>query len=110
MNKTFKDFILEDLDVFFNVDEMADKHELEGQDLDLIVVDSSLEDLKGFGRDQLNVAQEVFKIFKTVYVKSSDFYIPKVDSELVLDGESYFVEEAKNQNGVIKIVLSANES
>lgn len=110
MNKTFKDFILEDLDVFFNVDEMADKHELEGQDLDLIVVDSSLEDLKGFGRDQLNVAQEVFKIFKTVYVKSSDFYIPKVDSELVLDGESYFVEEAKDQNGVIKIVLSTNES
>ncbi|ACA41240.1 hypothetical protein J2D69_15895 [Lysinibacillus sphaericus] len=110
MNKTFKDFITEDLDVFFNVDEMADKHELEGQELDLIVVDSSLEDLKGFGRDQLNVAQEVFKIFKTVYVKSSDFYIPKVDSELVLDGESYYVEEAKDQNGVIKIVLSANES
>ncbi|MCG7435562.1 hypothetical protein [Lysinibacillus fusiformis] len=110
MNKTFKDFILEDLDVFFNVDEMADKHELEGQDLDLIVVDSSLEDLKGFGRDQLNVAQEVFKIFKTVYVKSSDFYIPKVDSELILDGQSYYVEEAKDQNGVIKIVLSANES
>lgn len=110
MNKTFKDFILEDLDVFFNVDEMADKHELEGQELDLIVVDSSLEDLKGFGRDQLNVAQEVFKIFKTVYVKSSDFYIPKIDSELVLDGESYYVEEAKDQNGVIKIVLSANES
>ncbi|MEF7494351.1 hypothetical protein V4V34_07160 [Lysinibacillus sphaericus] len=110
MNKTFKDFILEDLDVFFNVDEMAAEHELEGQNLDLIVVDSSLEDLKGFGRDQLNVAQEVFKIFKTVYVKSSDFYIPKVDSELVLDGESYYVEEAKDQNGVIKIVLSANES
>lgn len=110
MNKTFKDFITEDLDVFFNVDEMADKHELEGQELDLIVVDSSLEDLKGFGRDQLNVAQEVFKIFKTVYVKSSDFYIPKIDSELVLDGESYYVEEAKDQNGVIKIVLSANES
>lgn len=110
MNKTFKDFILEDLDVFFNVDEMAEEHELEGQNLDLIVVDSSLEDLKGFGRDQLNVAQEVFKIFKTVYVKSSDFYIPKVDSELVLDGESYYVEEAKDQNGVIKIVLSANES
>ncbi|WP_336634902.1 hypothetical protein [Lysinibacillus fusiformis] len=110
MNKTFKDFILEDLDVFFNVDEMAVEHELEGQNLDLIVVDSSLEDLKGFGRDQLNVAQEVFKIFKTVYVKSSDFYIPKVDSELVLDGESYYVEEAKDQNGVIKIVLSANES
>lgn len=110
MSKTFKDFILEDLDVFFNVGEMADEHELDGQDLDLIVVDSSLEDLKGFGRDQLDAAQEIFKVYKTVYVKSSDFYIPKVDSEITLDGQGYFVEEAKDQNGVIKIVLSAHES
>jgi len=110
MNKTFKDFILEDLDVFFNVDEMADEHELDGQNLDLIVVDSSLEDLKGFGRDQLDAAQEIFKVYKTVYVKSSDFYIPKVDSGIILDGQGYFVEEANDQNGVIKIVLSAHES
>ncbi|MCE4044562.1 hypothetical protein LXM56_10530 [Lysinibacillus fusiformis] len=110
MNKTFKDFILEDLDVFFNVDEMAEEHELDGQNLDLIVVDSSLEDLKGFGRDQLDAAQEIFKFYKTVYVKSSDFYIPKVDSEINLDGQGFFVEEAKDQNGVIKIVLSAHES
>lgn len=89
---------------------MADEHELDGQDLDLIVVDSSLEDLKGFGRDQLDAAQEIFKVYKTVYVKSSDFYIPKVDSEITLDGQGYFVEEAKDQNGVIKIVLSAHES
>lgn len=110
MNKTFKDFILEDLDVFFNVDEMADEHELGGRNLDLIVADSSLEDLKGFGRDQLDAAQEVFKVYKTVYVKSNDFYIPKVDSEITLDGQGYYVEEAKVQNGVIKIVLSAHES
>ena len=110
MNKTFKDFIMEDLDVFFNVEEMADEHVLDGQDLDLIVIDSSLEDLIGFGRDQLDAAQEVFKVFKTVYVKSSDFYVPKVDSELNLDGQGYYVEEAKDQNGVIKIVLSAHES
>ncbi|WP_433595135.1 hypothetical protein [Lysinibacillus xylanilyticus] len=110
MNKTFKDFILEDLDGFFNEDEFADRHELDGQNLGLIVIDSSLEDLIGFGREQLDAAQEVFKVFKTVYVKSSDFYIPKVDSGLNLDGQDYYVEEAKDQNGVIKIVLSAHES
>jgi len=110
MNKTFKDFILEDLNVFFNVDEMADEHELDGQTLDLIVVDSSLEDLKGFTREQLDAAQEVFKIFKTVYVKSSDFYVPKIDSELTLDGYGYYVEESYDQNGVIKIILSAHDS
>ncbi|MGE7942818.1 hypothetical protein ACQKNB_12090 [Lysinibacillus xylanilyticus] len=110
MSKTFKDFIMEDLDVFFNVDEMADEHELEGQTLDLVVVDSSLEDLKGLGREQLDATQEVYKVFKTVYVKSSDFYVPKIDSELVLDGQRYYVEESGEEMGVIRIVLSANES
>lgn len=110
MNKTFKDFILEDLNVFFNVNEMADPHELDGQTLDLIVVDNSLEDLNGLGREQLDAMQEVYKVYKTVYVKSSDFYVPKIDTELVLDGLSYYVEESGEEMGVIRIVLSANES
>lgn len=110
MSKTFKDFIMKDLDVFFNVDEMADEHKLEGQTLDLVVVDSSSEDLKGLGREQLDATQEVYKVFKTVYVKSSDFYVPKIDSELVLDGQRYYVEESGEEMGVIRIVLSANES
>lgn len=110
MNKTFKDFILEDLNVFFNVNEMADQHELDGQTLDLIVVDNSLEDLNGLGRAQLDATQEVYKVYKTVYVKSSDFYVPKIDTELVLDGLSYYVEESGEEMGIIRIVLSANES
>ena len=110
MNKTFKDFITEDLDVFFNVNEMADKHVLEDQTLDLVVVDSSLQDLKGIGRDQLDATQEVYKVYKTVYAKSSDFYVPKIDSEIVLDGQSYYVEESGEEMGVIRILLSANES
>lgn len=110
MSKTFKDFILEDLDVFFNVDEMADQHELDGQTLDLIVVDNNLEDLKGLGREQLDAMQEVYKVYKTVYVKSSEFFVPKIGTELVLDGLSYYVEESGEEKGVIRIVLSANES
>lgn len=110
MNKTFKDFIMEDLNVFFNDNEMADKHELAGQSLDLIVVDNSSEDLSGLGRKQLDATQDVFKVYKTVYVKSSDFYVPKINSELVLDGLIYDVEESGEEMGVIRIVLSANES
>lgn len=110
MNKTFKDFIMEDLNVFFNVDEMATQHELEGDILDLVVVDTTLEDLQGFGRDQLNASQEVFKVFKTIYVKSSEFYVPKVDSCLTLDGSEFYVEEAGEELGIIRILVSANES
>lgn len=110
MNKTFKDFILEDLNVFFNDDEMADQHELDGQSLSLIVVDNSSKDLNGLGREQLDASQEVYKVYKTVYVKSSDFYVPKIDSEIVLDGQSYYVEESGEEMGVIRVLLSANES
>ncbi|MEA0556461.1 hypothetical protein U1P98_23185 [Lysinibacillus irui] len=107
----FKEALEKDLSsVFFNVDEMADQHEFDGQTLDLIVVDNNLEDLNGLGREQLDAMQEVYKVYKTVYVKSSDFFVPKIGTELVLDGLSYYVEESGEEMGIIRIVISANES
>lgn len=111
MIKTFKDFILEDLDVFFNDEEFGDEHELDGETLIAIAVDNSINnDSKGLSKEQHYASQEVYKKTKTVYVKSADFYIPKVDSTISLDGESYYVDEANEHNGIIKILLSANES
>lgn len=111
-NKTFKDFVNEDLNVFFNLDEFAEEHELEGKLLTMIVVDIKSDNTSttGIQRDQLYASQEVFKQYKTIYVKDSDFYIPKIDSVLDLDGEKYFVEEAGMEKGVIRILLSAHES
>ncbi|MEG0473123.1 MAG: hypothetical protein RR588_12390 [Solibacillus sp.] len=108
---TFKDFIMEDLDVFFDLDEMATEHELEGKFVPLIISDNQSNDKQtGMSRDQSYASQEVFKQYKTVYVKAADFYIPKVDSVIVLDGHEYYVEEAGDEKGVIRIVISANES
>ena len=107
----FKDTLEADLsNVFFNDDEMAAKHELDGEELTIVVVDNSLEDLNGLGREQLNASQEVFKVFKTIYVKSSDIYVPKVESYLILDGDEFYVEEAGEDMGLIRILVSANES
>jgi len=109
--KTFKDYVNEDLNVFFNLKEFAEEHELEGETLPMIVIDHKLENnATNLPRDQIYASQEVFKRYKTVYVKTSDFYVPKVDSELILDGESFFVEEAGEEQGIIRILLSANES
>jgi len=43
-------------------------------------------------------------------VKACDFYVPKVGNILMLDGEEYYVEEASEDMGIIRIVVSANES
>lgn len=106
----FKESLEKDLSsVFFNANEFAEKHELEGKELDL-VVESNLGGVKGYGKDQLSASQEVYSNFKTIYVKSPDFYVPKVDSTLELDGKEYYVEEASEEMGVIRIVISAYES
>lgn len=106
----FKEALEKDLSsVFFNVDELAEKHELDGEILDL-VVESNVEHVKDYGRDQLSASQEVFLHLKTIFVKSCDYYVPKVGNSLVLDGEEYYVEEASENMGIIRIIVSANES
>lgn len=110
-NKTFKDFINEDLDVFLNLDEFADEHELDGEIVPAIIVNSqSNDDMSGFPREQLYATQEVYKQIKTIYVKSTDYGVPKVDSSITLDGEEYFVDAASEVSGIIKIVVYVNES
>lgn len=110
-NKTFKDFVNEDLNVFFNLDEFAEEHELDGEQLNIIVIDSKSDDnFTGYPREQLYASQEVYKSYKTIYVRSEDFYVPKVDSVITLDGEEFYVDEASEEMGVIRILVSSNES
>lgn len=109
--KTFKEFANEDLDVFFDLGEMAEEHELEGEIIPLIISDNQSNDkLTGLTREHAYAAQELYKQFKTIYVKAADFYVPKVDSIIILDGQEFYVEEAADEKGVIRIVISANES
>ncbi|PIC80538.1 hypothetical protein CSV75_01740 [Sporosarcina sp. P18a] len=111
MKRMFKDFATEDLNVFFNLNEMADMHELDGAELPILVVTTKADDkLSGMPRDQIYASQEVYKTYRTIYVKTSDFFIPKIDSVITLDGKEYYVEETSDESGVIKIVVSANES
>jgi len=110
MAKTFKDFLQQDVsNVFFNIDEMSDEHELEGRTLNIIVDESNLEGMRGYGKDQLSASQELYVHFITIFVKISDFYVPKVGSQLRLDNQYYYVEESYDESGIVKIVLSANE-
>lgn len=109
---SFKEFAESDLDsVFFNEDEFADEHELDGEKLSLVIVENNFDSVsQGFSRNQLNATQEVFQQLKTIYVKSKDYYVPKVDSTITLDGFEYYVEEAREEQGIIRIVVSSNES
>lgn len=102
---------MEDLDVFFNGIEFAEEHELEGEMLLCIVVNSDTRDqASGYGQSHDYASQEVYQEKKTVYVKTQDFFLPKVGSVLSLNGDEFYVEETDEQKGVLKIILVANES
>lgn len=108
--KTFKDFIHEDLNVFFNLDEFAEIHNLDGNDLPIIVIESKSDDLfTGYPQEQMYSSQEVFKKYKTIYVKSEDYEKPIIGSEIFLDGESLFVDEVSDDLGVIRILAFTHD-
>lgn len=107
----FKDIVAKDLDnVFFNVDELAEDHLLQGEIVPMVLInDKSDNNMTGFSREQLYAAQEVYKQYKTIYVKSVDFYVPNIGTTLNLDEFEYYVEEVSEDCGVICILLSLNE-
>lgn len=110
--KTFKDFASEDLNVFFNLNEFAEEHELDGNIIPLVVVDSKSDanfSRSGYSREQLYASQEVYKKYKTIYVKSSDYEKPLVDSEIYLDNEQLYVEEVSEDMGVIRILAYTHD-
>lgn len=109
--KTFKDFITEDLDVFFNAEEFAKEHSLQGEQLLCIVIDGeNKENNTGISADHRQASQETYVIYKRVYIKSELFFLPKIKSVIELDGEEYYVEEASEQTGIIYMLLTLNES
>ena len=105
----FKEQLDKDLNVFINIDEFAEQHELDGKLLPVVVDGDDFKEFSGI-LEMENAMRGIFQTTLTVYVKSSDFEKPDVGSRLTLDDKSYFVTSVSESAGVLKIVLSAYES
>lgn len=105
---TFKDFITRDLVTFFNLNEFAELHNIDGREVPAIV-DSDI--LKIRSDNRYERFDGVYKGEVTVYVRASDFVNrPVFGQHLRLDGKLYLVVECNEVSGVLEIVLGANES
>lgn len=109
-NKTFKDFVQSDLDVFFNPVEFGEFHTLGSKEIMMIIVEDGFEGKNRRTDDFDEVTQNLYESLKTIYLKSSDYKKPDVGKRITLDGEKYYVVGSSVTAGVLKISLSANES
>lgn len=106
----FKEDLKKDLNVFFNIKEFAQEHEIDGKTVIIVVNDDVL---KGFNTtSQYNDYTEgVFLASKTIYVKKEDFNKKPIKGQrLRLDNKYYYVELVKELGEIYEITLVANES
>lgn len=104
----FKDYLASDISVFFNSDEFAELHDIDGQQV-LAVVDIDI--LKVRSDRRAERYDGVYKGEVTVYVKAADLPSRPVHGQhLRLDKKLYLVAECTENMGVLEITLEANES
>lgn len=107
--KTFKDFANEDIsEVFFNFDEFAETHNIDGVDMVAIIDSDVLKIRSNYKQDQYD---GVYKGELAVFVRETDINErPVFGQRLRLNGKLYLVVECTEDMGVLEIVLEANDS
>ena len=107
----FKELAFQDItNVFFNLEEFAEEHNIDGRKM-LVIVDSieaerrtrkQFEKLRIDGISMSNIL---------VYVPRKTFgQQPAQGRRLMMDGRPYIVEDARDEGGVLSIELSAYKS
>jgi len=104
LNKTFKDFLLHDVNnVFVNQDEFAEKAIIEGVEMD-IVPDTDL----------ISPADKKYQVaaYDVVFHVASSYFedIPQAEKLMNFNGRDYMIESVSNDMGMLKITLSRNNS
>lgn len=102
----FKDMVIDDLDeVFFDMDEFAETHNVDGKDIDIVLTSTTFKSAKmtyGLMKATLNPKETAInKSGYLLYIRDKDSrgrYT--VNAMLKLDGETMFIQDVKHYSGV----------
>lgn len=103
----FKDAVLNDIsNVFFNVDEFAEKHYINDQDV-FCIVDKDI--TKERNQTMSNYAEGVFIDSVVIYVRCRDIENKPVEGELLyLDDIMYIVRSVNVESGILVILAEVH--
>ena len=98
-----KEKVQSDLAVFFNLDEFAEQHLIDGRSLNVIVDNDKLKERSKKEYDGLTVGELLY------YVKAEDFgERPEQGTPQVFDGRQMYVFDIREDMGLYEIILSQN--
>jgi hypothetical protein len=106
----FKDTLSDDLELFFDDDEFAEVHILDGEEVLLVIDEDIYQGRESFSQDVYNASQGVYQSKVKIHVQSTDYERPVVGQQVVFDGEFYYVGHVSESTGVLSIELNANEA
>lgn len=103
----FKDVVADDIsDVFFNLEEFGDKHII-GKKEAICILDEERFQNKQRNRYKSLENDGIFVEGLTLFVEKSFFkFLPHSGEKLLIDGVRYYVEETKEDMGLLEIDLT----
>jgi hypothetical protein len=106
-----KNYIALDLATFFNLDEFADLHDIDGQQVPAIIDSDVLKKFSRGSMQRMPYNDGVYTSETMLFVRESDLgYRPVIGQHLRLDGEHYLVTDCTENAGVLEITLEANRA
>lgn len=100
--KTFKDFLMDDHQVFFNADELATTANVDGKDILVQIDEDRL-------KEKANVEYGVTAGLILYFVKVSDLAnLPRVGNQQVFNNRLYYIDDVLETSGVCEITLNQN--
>lgn len=108
---TFKEQLLEDInEVFLNMDEFADVHNLNGVTVEAIVQQTVVnDDLTSTDTSMVRYQDGIFAKGAIINVRKSDIpNVPRPNADFRLDGEAGYVVAASDDEGMVTITWAAN--
>ncbi len=99
--KKFKDFVIDDNKVFFNINEFGEIHNIEGQDCTIVFNTAKLEELKSANFEYISNDTKLFCI-----EKDELGFEPQIDDCISFDSKIYQIDSVDNMGDILEIMIS----
>lgn len=111
----FKDMVIDDLDtVFFDMDEFAETHNIDGKDIDVVLTTTTFKSAKmtyGLMKSTLNPKETAInKSGYLLYIRDKDARERyTVNAMIKLDGVTMFVQNVEHTKGVWQLKIGKHQ-
>lgn len=102
---SFKDMISADLNIFLNIDEFGEIHNIDGKDYTLIIDNDQLKERSKKEYDGISVGEVLFFVTKEAFGKK-----PSPGSPMTFNSKQMYVFDSREDMGMYEIILSQNRS